>query len=402
MTQVFPITQDRAHSELTPPLKQGGTVLAGCGNWLRHHQHTTTQGQTGNFLLTLHTKLPFSSQTVHLFDFSSLHAWTPKSLLVAWMTEEQRNGTDWIRVHSTHCREIWVCWCSLISHMIQTRLLVVTLRSFPGPGYFLPVSFLSAVLADGFAQVPLMSERCLLSLYGVFPCKILYQNEMGSFNSASRFPRGKKPFLPGKSPSSVFSFIELHLMAISCFSTGREMHDLQVKVKLPPSPSRLSNGAEFGLFPVTVVSLELYRLPHQDFSDWIDFSSGHRESQRKRKCMLSLNHVTGQDTMPPPHPASAPPHPPPPTIQLQATFGKDWNHPAVQNAKSDKKIAGFRLKTTGGLSRGPLLHYFTALRQCRGAENACQGGEQRYNASWVAVRFSSIETHSNCFQGVIQ
>lgn len=138
---------------------------------------------------------------------------------------------------------------------------------------------------------------------------------MGSFNSASRFPRGKKPFLPGKSPSSVFSFIELHLMAISSFSTGREMHDLQVKVKLPPSPSRLSNGAEFGLFPVTVVSLELYRLPHQDFSDWIDFSSGHRESQRKRKRMLSLNHVTGQDTMPPP--PRLQPSPPPPYSSKQ-------------------------------------------------------------------------------------
>lgn len=135
-------------------------------------------------------------------------------------------------------------------------------------------------------------------------------------------------------------------MASSCFSTGREMLGLQVK-------AATSQGAEPGLFPAAVVSLELYHLLHQDFTDWIDFSSGHRESQPKRKCMLSLNHVTKQDT---------------PAPQLQATFGKGWSHPVVLNAKSDKKIAGLRLRSAGGLSRGPLRHYFIALRQCRAGQ----------------------------------
>lgn len=45
--------------------------------------------------------------------------------------------------------------------------------------------------------------------------------------------------------------------------------------------------------------------------------------------MLSLNHVTKQDT---------------PGAQLQGTFGKGWSHPAVLNAESDKKIASWSLE----------------------------------------------------------
>ena len=76
--------------------------------------------------------------------------------------------------------------------------------------------------------------------------------------------------------------------------------------------------------------------------------------------MLLLNHITKQHT---------------PGAQLQTTFARGWSHLAVLNAKSDKKVAGLRQKTAGGLSSSPLLGLLydkEATQKC--AENAHNHG----------------------------
>lgn len=90
--------------------------------------------------------------------------------------------------------------------------------------------------------------------------------------------------------------------------------------------------AEFGLCSVTEVSPGIYQVLHQDFTDWIDFSPGHRESQQKGKGMRSLNRFTAQHTL---------------GAQIQGTFVRVR---ATQlNAKSDEKTAGLRRKPAGAL-----------------------------------------------------
>lgn len=76
-------------------------------------------------------------------------------------------------------------------------------------------------------------------------------------------------------------------MAALCFSTGGKS-TVSVKGRLPQGVKErvwalLGNS-----------SLGVYHLLHQDFIDWIDFSSGHRESQGRRKHMLSPNSITRQ------------------------------------------------------------------------------------------------------------